>query len=281
MGDIPTIATRQMKNCITLIISIFLTINVFSQVNEPKSILASKYYSFETLALVVRFDKGIDSINFPIDTNLIKSQNKTLDINGKNLATKKVYYEYRFTAKIDTTYKLPSAKLWSSNKSYEIPIDEYVILKKPKESVKLPKVDSIILEDKQEVDRIKNHKMSEKERLEGKIESRISKNINHKVFLLWTDKDIVKLNDRFRIVIESNMDFDKTSISMEFIENLSPKFNVEKAGIWTLYDNGFEYHYSYFICKSVATGKINIEPIEIKTDNKRIKTNEWNFEILD
>jgi hypothetical protein len=71
-----TLATRQMKNRITLLLSIFLTFNIFCQTDEPKSILASKFYSFETLALVVRFDKGIDSINFPIDTKLIKIQKK-------------------------------------------------------------------------------------------------------------------------------------------------------------------------------------------------------------
>ena len=252
--------------------------NAFCQTDAPKSILVTKFYSFETLALVVRFDKGIDSINFPIDTNLIKSKNKTLDINGQNLSPKKIYYDYRFTAKIDTTYKLPSAKLWSNNKSYEIPIDEYVILKKP---VKLSKLDSLKLADEQEVDRIDKYKAAEKERLEGEIASRISKNINDRALLLWTDKNILKINDRFKIVIESNMNFDKTSISMEFIENLSEKFNVEKAGISTLYENGFEYHYIYFICKASATGKINIEPLEIKIEKKKIKTNEWNFEIID
>ena len=270
-----------MKNRITLITSIFLTINVYCQTNKPKTILATKFYSFETLALIVRFDKGIDSINFPIDTNLIKSQNKILDINGKNLSPKKVYYEYRFTAKIDTTYKLPSAQLWLNNKSYEISLNEYVVLKKPKETVKFSQVDSIKLANKQEADRIEKYKEAEKERLEEKIESRISKNINNRGLLVWTDKNILKLNDHFKIVIESNIDFDKASISIEFIENLSEKFNVEKAGISTLYEDGIEYHYRYFICKAIAIGKINIEPLEIKTENKKIKTNEWNFKIID
>jgi len=270
-----------MKNRITLILSIFLTSNIFCQTDEPKSILASKFYSYKTLALVVRFDKGIDSINFPIDKNLIKIQNKKLDINGKNLSPKKVYYEYRFTAKIDTTYKLPSAQLWSNNKSYEIPLDEYVILKKPQKPVKLSKVDSINLMDKEESDKLEKYKIAEKERLESKIESRISKNINKRGLLLWTDKNILKINDRFRIVIESNMDFYKTSISMGNIENLSKKFSVESAGISTIYENGYEYHYRYFICKALSSGKINLEPIEIKTENKKIKTNQWDFKIID
>jgi len=270
-----------MKNQITLLLSIFLTFNVFCQTDEPKSILASKFYSFETLALVVRFDKGIDSINFPIDTKLIKIQNKRLDINGKDLSPKKVYYEYRFTAKVDTTYKLPSAKLWSNSKSYEIPLEQYVILKKPQKPIKLSKTDSIKIVEKKDADRMEKYKESEKERLEGKIESRISKNINKRGLLLWTDKNILKINDRFRIVIESNLDFDKTCVSMEYIENLSEKFNVEKAGISTIYENGLEYHYRYFICKALEIGKVNIKPLEIKTENKKIKTNEWNFKIID
>ncbi|AXG72039.1 hypothetical protein KORDIASMS9_04301 [Kordia sp. SMS9] len=269
-----------MKNLrITLILSIFLTVNVFSQTDEPKSILVSKLYSYETLALVVRFDNGIDSIYFPIDTKLIKVQNKKLDANGKNVSPKKVYYEYRFTAKIDTTYKLPSAQLWSNNKSYEIPLDAYVILKKPQESIRLSKVDSIKLADKIEADRIEKYKVAEKERLESKIESRISKNINERGLLLWTDKNIVKINDHFKIVIESNMDFDKTSISIEDIENLSQKFKVKSAGISTIYDNGFKHHYRYFICQALASGEVTMKPLEIKTEDKKIKTNHWNFKI--
>jgi hypothetical protein len=176
---------------------------------------------------------------------------------------------------------LPSAKLWSNNKSYEIPLEEYVLLKKPQKPVILSKTDSIKIIEKQDTDRTEKYKKSEKERLEGKIESRISKNINKRGLLLWTDKNILKINDRFKIVIESNLDFDKTCISMEYIENLSKKFNVEKEGISTIYENGLEYHYRYFICKALAIGKINIEPLEIKTENKKIKTNEWNFKIID
>ncbi|UNZ00343.1 hypothetical protein MQE36_08385 [Zhouia spongiae] len=270
-----------MKNRITLLLSLFLTFNVFCQTDEPKSILASKFYSFETFALVVRFDKGIDSINFPIDTKLIEIQIKKLDINGKDLSPKKVYYEYRFTAKVDTTYKLPSAKLWSNNKSYKIPLEEYVILKKPQKPIKLSKTDSIKMVEKEDVGKIKKYEGSEKARLEGKIESRLSKNINKSVFLLWTDKNILKINDRFRIIIESNLDFDKTSISMEDIENLSKKFNVEKSGMSTIYDNGMEHYYIYFICKAMESGNIDIKPLKIKTQNKKIETNKWTFKIVD
>lgn len=269
-----------MKNRITLILSIFLTFSIFCQTDEPKSILTSKFYSYETLGLVVRFDKGIDSINFPINPKFIKIQNKKLDINGKNSSPKKVYYEYRFTAKIDTTYKLPSAQLWSNNKSYEILLDKYVKLKKTQEPIKLSKVDSIKLADKKEADKIEKYRVAEKERLEDKIKSRISKGINKRVLLLWTDKNILKINDLFKIVIESNMNFDKTSISMEYMENLSQKFNVKSSGFSTIYEDGFEYHYIYFICKALATGEINLKSLDIKIENKKIKTNKWSFKII-
>ena len=76
------------------------------------------------------------------------------------------------------------------------------------------------------------------------------------------------------------MDFDKTSISMEYIEGISQKFNVESAGISTIYENGYEYHYRYFICKALVIGKVNIEPLEIEAEGEKIKTNQWDFKII-
>ena len=49
---------------------LFFVINSYGQIEEPQYILASKFFSSNnSIAIVVRYDNGIDSISFPIDTN--------------------------------------------------------------------------------------------------------------------------------------------------------------------------------------------------------------------
>ena len=133
------------KHILLSILFLFVTCNVFSQTEEPKYILASKLYTYKTLGLVVRFDKGIDSIYFPVDTKLIEVHKRRLDKTGnsEDESSQKIYYEYRFTAKVDTTYKLPSAQLWSNNESYEILLDKYVKLKKTDKPTEIPQTNTI------------------------------------------------------------------------------------------------------------------------------------------
>lgn len=268
----------QIKKRITFLFILFLTCNIYSQTETPKFILASKLYTYKTLALVIRFDRGIDSLNFPIDTTLLKVFTKKLDINGKTISPKKVYYEYRFTAKIDTTYKLPSALIFSNNKSYEIPINEYVVLKK---IIKPSKADSLKLIAQKKIDQLEKYKAAEKKRLESKINSRISPKINKQIILLWTDKDVLKINDNFRIVIESNKEFDITRIFKYHLNNLSEKFKIVRSTTSVIYENGSENHYTIFICKALYIGEVTIKPLEIKTEKKTIKTNQWTFNIIE
>lgn len=261
---------------------IFLTFNtVYGQIDKPKYILASKLYSSnQTLALVVRFNKGIDSINFPIDTTLIKPFIKKLDINGKDISPKKVYYEYRFTAIRDTIYKLPSAQVWSNSKPFDISINEYVRLKKPKEIVTISKSDSLKLELEKQKEKRKKLKLAQKQRLENKIDSRISRNIAQKTALLWIDKNILKVNEDFRIIIESNVDFDQENITIDYLNKLNDNIEVLKKIVASYYDNGNERYYIIFICKALAKGEFKVEPITIKTEKTTIKTNKWYTKII-
>lgn len=255
------------KYVLPSILFLFVISNVFSQTEEPKYILASKLYTYKTLGFVVRFDKGIDSIYFPVDTKLVEVHKRLLDKTGnsEDASSQKIYYEYRFTAKVDTTYKLPSAQLWSNNESYEILLDKYVKLKKTDKPTEISQTDTI--------------KKTRKK--EDKIEPRISKNIKERAVLLWTDKNILQVNDHFKIVIESNMDFEKENISSKYIQRLSDKFDIIGSKIFVLFENGSEHHYRCFICKALVAGTIDIKPIDIKIENGKIKTNPWSFKIMD
>ncbi len=248
---------------------------MYSQIDKPECVFANQFFSSpKQLALVVRLDQGIDSIVFPVDTTLLKMHVKKLDINGKTVSPQKVYYEYRFTPLTDTVYKLPPAILWSDNKSFDIIRDKYVRLYKPR----------IVAESSEtETDGFVPFasKSVEYKRFSREITSRISKNIAEQMIVLWASHIKLKVNDTFRIVIESNADFDRESVTINDMEGLSDKIKVISKETSAIYNNGYEKHYIRFICKAVASGKLKIKPLKIKTDHKIFETNIWELDIME
>ncbi len=248
---------------------------MYSQIDKPECVFTNHFFSSpKQLALVVRFDQGIDSIAFPVDTTLLKMHVKKLDINGKAISPQKVYYEYRFTPLTDTVYKLPPAILWSDNKPFDIIRDKYVRLYKPKKNAE-PSVNETFKYETYAP------KSVEDKQLKREITSRISKNISEQMIVLWASHIKLKVNDKFRIVIESNADFDKESVTINDIEDLSDKIKVISQENSAIYNNGYEKHYISFICEAVASGQLKIKPLKIKTDHKIFETNIWELDIME
>ncbi len=268
------------------VISVFVFIisySAYSQSDRPKFVLVNTYYyANKTLALVVRFDKGIDSITFPVDTTLVKTFIRKLDSNGKELSPRKVYYEYYFSPQVDTVYKLPLAQVWNDGKPFKIVLDKYVSLKIPPKPVMLSKSDSLKFKAEQQRQRIERRKKSEKERLEGKVDSRISRNITQPTVLLWTDKNVVKVSDIFRIVIESNTEFYTEANTFDCsINQSSDKIKVLRKLSGSNYEDGAGNHYVIFVCKALSKGNVSINSLTIKTEKDILRTNQWIFEIID
>ncbi len=272
-----------MKSKIVISLLVFIiSYSAYSQSDNPKFLLANRYYyANKTLALVVRFDKGIDSITFPVDTTLIKTFIKKLDCNGKELSPRKVYYAYYFSPQVDTVYTLPSAQVWNNGKPFKIVLDKQVSLKIPPKTVILSKSDSVRLEKEQQRKRIERRKKAEKERLEGKFNSRISKNITRPTVLLWTDKNILKVGDAFRIIVDSNTKFDTEAITLEKINKWSDKIKMLRKISGSSYENGAENHYVIFICRALSKGKLKLNSLAVKTETDTLKTNQWGFEVIE
>ncbi len=269
-------------NFIISFLVFIISYNSYSQSDNPKFLLASRYYyANKTLALVIRFDKGIDSITFPVDTTLIKTFIRKLDSNGKELSPRKVYYEYYFSPQADTVYTLPSAQVWNNGKPFKIVLDKQVSLKIPQKPVILSKSDSLRLEKEQQIKRIERRKQAEKERLESKVNSRISKNITHPTVLLWTDKNILKVGDAFRIVVDSNTKFDTEAITFEEVNKWSDKIKMLRKIAGSSYENGTENHYVIFVCRALSKGKFKLNSLTVKTETDTLKTNQWGFEVID
>lgn len=269
-----------MNKLIGLFTLLLIANNCYSQVNQPQYALASKYYSSNSsLGVVVLFKQGIDSINFPIDTSILKVSIKKLDINSKEIQPLKIYYEYRFTPKKDTIYKLPIAQIWLNGKSFPMHFDDSIHLKKSIEKIILSETDSLHL--KKEKDGLKRFKLAKSQKLESQINSRIPKNRKSKTTCLWTDKNNYKVNSKFRIVIESNFEFEEINIAPNFTKSTTKKVQLIKTISSIYYENNYKKQYKIFIYKALRSGTITLQPTELYSDNKKIKTNQWTFKIID
>ena len=144
---------------------LIVTSKSYGQKESPTYILASKYFhSYNSIGVAVRFDNGIDSINFPIDTNKVNVILKKLDMEGKSLSDVKVYYEYQFTPKINGGYKLPNGMIWSKNKSFDMTFKDSIHLSIPDPIVKMSTTESI----NREIEKLNLLKAKNKEREEKK-----------------------------------------------------------------------------------------------------------------
>ncbi len=264
-----------------IIVFLFFVNDGYGQIDKPKYVLVSKSFnSYESMGFVVRYDEGIDSIKIPIDTNKIKINLVKLDIEGKNSSNKKVYYEYRFTPKVDGFYKIPNGIILSGNKSFDMIFNDSIKLKIPNAIIKLSVSDSIAFELKKQEKSLEELKFYENERKESKIESRIVENIDKSAIVkLWTDNTKYKTNEKIRIVLESNKDFDSEKLKIKFKNNSGKKLELVNTRYGQIYVDGKENHHMIFIFKSLDTGMIKISPFKIVIDNQEIMTNNLQFEI--
>lgn len=258
-------------------------IESFGQIDEPRYILASKLFdSYKSMAFVVRYDQGIDSITIPIDANKIKINIKKLDINGQELLPKKVYYEYQFTPKVNDFYKIPKGIIWSGKNKFDIVFNDAIKLKIPEPIIKLAVSDSIALNLENQEILLQEQKYYENERQESKVESRIIENLNQKIVVkLWTDHENYIVNDKIRIIVESNKDFNREKIKIEFEKESGNKLELVRTRHGNYYEDGIEKHNIIFIYKSLESGKIIIKPVKLIIDKKEMKTKRLEFEILD
>ena len=232
------------------------------------------------MGIIVRYDKGIDSINIPIDTNKIKTNLVKLDIEGKKVSDKFVYYEYRFTPKMDGIYKIPNGIIWSKNNSFDMIFKDSVQLKIPNPIIKLSVSDSIALELKRQEENLEKLKFHENKRKESKIESRIIEDIDKSpIVKLWTDNLKYKINDKIRIVVESNKDYDGEKLKIKFKNNSEKKLVLLYTRYGQVNDGDKENHYKIFIYKSLSAGIIKIRPFKIIIERKELKTNDLWFMI--
>lgn len=201
-----------------------------------------------------------------------------LDNEGRNLLDKKIYYEYRFTPKINGTYKIPNGKIWTNNNSFDMFFNDSIKLEIPEPITKLSVSDSIALALKIEEE---NFRIKEKRRAECDINSRIPDNNNKIKVLLWADNMKYKVNNEIRIVAESNRDFDYETLKINLKNNLGTKLEFLGSCITSVYENGKEKHHTVFTCKSLETGIITISPFKIKIGNRKTKTNTLWFEITE
>ncbi len=264
-----------------VVICLFLLTKNFGQIEKPKYILASKsFYSHNSMGFVVRYDAGIDSINIPIDSNKIKINIIKLDKNGSNLSDKKIYYEYRFTPKINGNYKLSNGKIWSHKNSFNMIFDDSIKLKIPEPIIKLSKTDSIALEIKKQNENLEQLAFYENERKESHIDSRIIENSSKNTIVkLWTDKIEYNINDNVRIILECNKDFYQEKLKLIFKNNSENKLKPIKTICKQIYDNDHELYYKIFIYQSLDIGAIEIDPIKIIIEGKELKTDNLQFTI--
>ncbi len=157
----------------------------------------------------------------------------------------------------------------------------YAQADKPQNSQKESTPDSLKNECEKQAINLQIFKSEKEEKLEREIDSKISKNATKTVVLLWTDKSKIKVNDKFRIIIESNAEFDTESITMDDINRLSDKIKVLSKITQSTYENGSENHNLIFICKALAKGKLKIKPIKVKTEHKTTKTKLRRVKIID
>jgi hypothetical protein len=264
------------KNLLKLIFYLFFVINCYGQIEKPKYILASNFfYSHNSMGIVVRYDKGIDSINIPIDTNKIKINLLKLDIEGKKISDNYIYYEYQFTPKIDGFYKIPNGKIWSKNNLFDMVFKDSIKLKIPNTIIKISSSDSIALEN----NKIVELKIEEKKRAECTINSRIKESVNTITVIAWTDKLDYKVNDEIRIIVECNNDFDKEKLELKFKNNSKNNLYLLRTCRQTIYENNIEKHHIIFIFKSINTGIIKISPINILINGKVKQTNDLIFNV--
>lgn len=262
---------------------LFFVINSYGQIEEPQYILASKFFSSNnSIAIAVRYDNGIDSIHFPIDSNKVKVNIIKLDIEGKTIANKKVYYEYQFTPKINGTYKLPKGIIWSGRNSFKMVFKDKINLHIPESTIKLSSSDSIASIIQEEKDKIVKLEKIEKKRAENTIISRIPKVLDENIFVMvWTDSLQYNINDEVRIVVESNKSFDITDVNIQSNINYYNKLNLIKSSYKGVYENETEWHYNIFIYKAVEAGIIEVRPFKVEIEKKMIETNTLRFSIKD
>ena len=95
--------------------------------------------------------------------------------------------------------------------------NDSIELKIPKPIIKLSVSDSIAL-NQENLLQIKKYYENEKQ--ESKVESRIADKLDHKtVVKIWTDRDNYFINDKIRIIVESNKDFNREKLKIEFEAN--------------------------------------------------------------
>ncbi|WP_395075684.1 hypothetical protein [Flavobacterium sp.] len=272
---------KTKKVIVKIIVFLFFVIDGYGQIDKPKYILVSKSFdSHRSLGFVLKYDEGIDSIKIPIDTNKIKINLIKLDIEGKNSSNKKVYYEYQFTPKVNGFYKIPNGIILSGSNTFDMIFNDSIKLKIPDPIIKLSVSDSITLEHKKQEENLDQLKFYENERKESNIESRIIENIDKSAIVkLWTDNMKYKVNDKIRIVVESNKDFYSEKLKIKFKNNSGKKLELINTRYGNVYDDGQEKHYIIFIYKSLDSGIIKISPFKIIVEGKELKTNNLKFTI--
>ncbi|HEX8576125.1 MAG TPA: hypothetical protein VF677_07515 [Flavobacterium sp.] len=158
--------------------------------------------------------------------------------------------------------------------------NDSVELKIPEPIIKPSVADSIALELKKQKQYLELSEFEENNRKESKIESRIIEDRDTSIIVkLWTDHTQYKINDKIRIVVECNKDFENEELKINFNKNSKNKLQLLNTRYVQAYDDGKELHYSIFIYKSLNTGIVKIHSFKVKIGKKELKTNTLRFRI--
>lgn len=248
---------------ISVFVALFCTSKMYSQYNDLKYRFGSTDYFSKAVGLVVRYDKIIDSIYFPVDTSKIKVDIKKLNIKGKKATDSIVFYQYMFTPKIKGKYLLPKAIVYSKNNKFPIICKDTLSLYIPNKK------------ERESTNSYSFFKTDGSFTITSRLKTK-SKKIN---FLNWIDKDNCKVGEVILFVIESRKGIDNIKSTLPLSKAIQKNITLYGVQFRGRIENGIEYNSYIYKLKAIKKGKVTIPPFTLKIGNKNFKTKKLKFRI--
>lgn len=237
---------------------------LFAQDEGPVYKLAStNINNKQQFSVVFRYDATIDSVVWPIDSNILGINYKRLNLQGLPATDEVVCYMYYFTAKTKGPYVLPAGNIWSKGKAFPFTMNDTLHLNIQDTTSSI----SSLFERWLTPDSAKQQTSVKSFFDTSDIKPR-KENLKQNLYV-WADKESYLLNEKVRVVAE----FKSRDIQNDFkltLSNTNQKY-LKLVSTSTNYNitNGKETQYTVYTYVATNSGKVFITANEMRIASQK------------
>lgn len=248
---------------ITLLICLFFCVFGHSQTDEVSYGITDYSVSMDTpVNLIIRCDEGIDSVDLNLDTNVFRASVSYYDSAGwiffRKKTEKVIAYQYRLRAKDTGAFKLNDMTVWSQGEAHTLTFEDSIYVS-----------EAIAVQSKPDFTFEKFFNSSDP-RPEDFTDS-ISQDGNR--INVWFEQKSYSKNDTISLFLLTNKTKTEFPEEIELKRCSSLPSPVKKNQI--KFEDGERTELSLMIFKFMPekSGKVKLNPIEVKIDGELVRSN--------